>query len=765
MTRRMARWWLVAGAVALVLVTPRAVYSCGPFFDEAIFIPSGAPQVSQEDFAAGKLGIVLPGLRRSYLIVAYRYLSGMKLNAEQRHDAIDVWNRNMGPAPPPIVNEQAASRIWEKAREEMAGAAELKLVSIYAPVAKGEPYQLFLNCPEDAFRAATGALKARVERYGAGSAAVKDWLAAQDQVFANCDGRAQVVPAVLDSTDPLLRADRNYQIAAAKFYGRDFDGAAAAFEEVAKDAASPWAPYGEYLAARAMVRKAMLSTADYGKFDIAGLRTAQTKLEETVRDSRPGAAHAAAERLLDYVRFHTEPEKRVAKLEQVVLKPDPGAEFKQHLWDYVLLVSNGEQAEDLSDWVKTFYRDRTYEQPLGLERSYAPAEAEHAIAKWREQRSLPWLIAALAVTGPNDASAAELLKAADQVPTASPGYLSVRYYALRMMAQGKQQDVARQELDGLLRQADAAPAGGVPGTPAALALSHGTRNLFNDERQRLSTSLADFLGHAAETPSQIGYEYGSEDEAGDEEQDRMEKEQRGAFFNDYVGETFALRLPISLLVESAKSSTLPGSLRRELARSTWMRAVVEGDLADADQLQPVIAELDKPLWKAMEGYRSAKTTEEKRFAAALLGLENPGLSPYVRTGLLRGTTLGEIDNFRDNWWCEVSVGMTRIRRDRDPKVAGPSFLSAEEREAAEKEMVKLGQAAVGANFLTAEVLAYTKIHPEDERAPRALHLAVRSTRYNACSDEETTHWSEKAFRLLHDRYQKSEWAEKTNYHY
>ena len=50
-------------------------------------------------------------------------------------------------------------------------------------------------------------------------------------------------------------------------------------------------------------------------------------------------------------------------------QPDPGPDFKQHLWDYVLLVSGGEQAEDLSDWIKTFYTDRTYEHPLGVPRS------------------------------------------------------------------------------------------------------------------------------------------------------------------------------------------------------------------------------------------------------------------------------------------------------------------------------------------------------------------------------------------------------------
>ena len=125
-------------------------------------------------------------------------------------------------------------------------------------------------------------------RYGAASAAVKEWLAAQDQVFANCDGKAQVVPVKLESADPLLRADRNYQIAAALFYQRRFGEAAAAFEAVGKDAASPWAPYGEYLAARAMVRKATLSSSEDGKFDMAGLRAAQARLEELVRSSQSG---------------------------------------------------------------------------------------------------------------------------------------------------------------------------------------------------------------------------------------------------------------------------------------------------------------------------------------------------------------------------------------------------------------------------------------------------------------------------------------------
>jgi len=748
-----ARRWFIAGVAMVVLCTP-AIYGCGPWFDEAVFVPGGTPQTPQSEFASGKLGIVLPTMRRSYLIVAYRYLNGMKLSTEQQHDAMDVWNRNMGPTPPPFAEEHPVAEGWLKARERV-GVARLETVAAYAPVVKEQPYQVFLNCPADAFRMAERTLEALAAKYGGGSAAVKEWVAAQDQVFASCDGTALGIPQTLASGDPVLLAHRDYQIAAALFYQRRFDEAAVAFEAIAKDPSSPLAGYGEYLAARAMVRQATLSTADYGKVDKDRLRAAQAKLEAVLRDPKMEPSHAAAQRLLDYVRFRTEPEKRVAELEQTMAKSDPGPDFKQHLWDYMLLVSHGEQAGDLSDWIKTFYTDRTYENPLGAPRPAAQEDAKRALERWREEKSVAWLIAALDLADPKDASTAELLKAAEHVASTSPAYTSVRYYALRLMARGKDQVAARKELDMWLSCPDD-------------ELAHGTRNLFNDERQRLSTSIADFLSHADEVPAQIGLDMGDGLPDGDEEQELTERGKRDkekAFFNDYSAEIFAQRMPLELLVESAKSESLPAPLRRELARSTWTRATVLENMAAAEQLQPLIEELDKPLWTTMEPFRSAKTNEQKRFAAAFLTLRNPGLSPYVRTGLLRSATLGEIDNFRDNWWCEpLKDGGGRIRADRDPSVPAPAYLSGTEVAQLKEETARLAGVAVAPNVLAAEVLAYAKLHPDDERVPEALHLVVRSTRFG-CTDAETTKWSEKAFLLLHEHYPKSEWTMKTKYYY
>ena len=180
-----------------------------------------------------------------------------------------------------------------------------------------------------------------------------------------------------------------------------------------------------------------------------------------------------------------------------------------------------------------------------------------------------------------------------------------------------------------------------------------------------------------------------------------------------------------------------------------------GNMAAAEQLQPVIEQLDKPLWTTMEPFRSAKTNEQKRFAAAFVTLQNPGLSPYMRTGLLRSATLGEIDNFRDNWWCEPSKDAGgRMRADRDPSVPTPAFLSVAEVAQLREETARLADVAVAPNILAAEVLRYAKLQPDDERVPEALHLVVRSTRYG-CTDAETTKWSEKSFRLLHEHIRKA----------
>ena len=84
---------------------------------------------------------------------------------------------------------------------------------------------------------------------------MREWVRAQDAVFANCQGDPLVLPdPAPPSADPLARADRAYQTAAAYFYATRYDEAAKRFQAIAADTTSPWRPYGRYLAARALIR-------------------------------------------------------------------------------------------------------------------------------------------------------------------------------------------------------------------------------------------------------------------------------------------------------------------------------------------------------------------------------------------------------------------------------------------------------------------------------------------------------------------------------
>jgi hypothetical protein len=754
MALRFLRSALIAFATLLLLVTPSAIYSCGPFLETAVFAFEDRPDGPPQDFAAGKLGIVRPAFRQDYLVVAYRNFSGLSLTEPQQKSAIEVWNRDVVPEHPP---EDEAIAAWSKARGQVPGLPPASAISAYAALSEDQPYTQYLNCPGDAFQTAAITLVERAAKVGLQNANLREWASAQDQVFSNCAGGAHVIPAALDSSNALSRADRNYQIAAAHFYGRDFDQAVQQFDAIAQDQSSPWHGVAAYLAARALIRKANLIHKENDQFDPAAMFEAQNRLEAMLAEPRTDSVHQSAVNLLNYVRFRTEPEKRIIELDREIMEANPGTNFKQHLWDYVLLLSHGKQGDDPSDWLQTFHSIRgNYPDALGDQ------SAQHSLARWQETKSLPWLVAALAAGDSHLPNLDSLLSAARGVPVTSPAYFTVRYYALRLMVASGQMDSARKEMDTLLKST-------TPGTPL------GSHNLLNEERLRVTTNLEDFLQHAPETPvpSEVDFNTGEDVPASPDTSHTNEP-----LFNRYAADTLIKRLPLAVLVQAVEGPTLPKNLRREIARSAWVRAVLLDDSDSTTKLQAVLQDVDPPLWKAMEPFRSGTGAAEKHFVALFIILSNPGMKPSVQQGLLRSTTLGELDNYRDNWWCtDMGAGSNWAQSysiydkdinlkfvDRDPDFPFPAWLTAEQKSEAIAEWRKLSATGTAPNYLTSQVLSYAKEHTQDSRAPQALHLAVRSTRFG-CSNVETSKLSKAAYDFLHEHYPQSEWAAKTKYYY
>src|SRR5207253_4742675 len=98
-------------------------------------------------------------------------------------------------------------------------------ISVFRSVEKKDLYFNYLNCTADSFKNAAATLNRLIEKYGAQSAEAKDWVATQDQVFANCDKEPKVIAPADASASTVVRANRAYQIAAANFYAGNFDQA------------------------------------------------------------------------------------------------------------------------------------------------------------------------------------------------------------------------------------------------------------------------------------------------------------------------------------------------------------------------------------------------------------------------------------------------------------------------------------------------------------------------------------------------------------
>jgi hypothetical protein len=173
-------------------------------------------------------------------------------------------------------------------------------------------------------------------------------------------------------------------------------------------------------------------------------------------------------------------------------------------------------------------------------------------------------------------------------------------------------------------------------------------------------------------------------------------------------------------------------------------------------------------------YLREATDAGRRFAAAVLLLHRPDARPYFASGISRQTLPAKIDNYRDNWWCPMDIQIELDSRanqeDRyyrrytlllsSASDVSPDFVVADSSGEANTEFKKLGGLSAATDFLGGIVVPYAESHRDDSRVPEALHNLVRSGRYG-CADVNTWKTTRAAFRMLHLRYPRSEWAKRT----
>jgi len=810
--RHISRCLLATISSALLLMPPPIARACGPDFSLPTYTNFSEPD-DNATFARGNLGIVQTGYWHLYLFEAYRNLSGKPFTKDELA-ALNLDTGSQAATTPIDEKPENWIETWGKKRAEVL--AEKPKPSSMGSDASGiiraatrdDQYVEYYNCLSGAFEYAVHTLESRATQFGAQSELVKDWIKAQDQVFENCSAgqgypaptKAAVVPATAKPDDPaIVRADRAYQIAAALFYAGDLDAAQRAFEGIAKDANSPYQKLAPYLRARTLVRKAGLSQDS--EYDTKSMSEAEAQLRSLLADASEAEFHPAAQRLLNYVRIRLHRQERLRELETELSSPAAAKSRGQDLTDYLWLLdhpiltktvtitpaaegkpaqkgvtvdeSSRLQGGDMTDWIFTFHENG--------------AEAyQHSLQRWRETKSLPWLVSAVAHAGPEDGALNELLSAASRVSPDSPAYITVNFHRLRLMAQSGLLDATRRGVDTLLAQ-------------RSDALPISARNELFALRMKLATNLAELLKFAPRVSTEARTISPADATKSVFAPGSPEWAAAQPHFDADASVILTEKLPLRLLAEAAKSEALPRGLRADIAIAAWTRAVQLKNDAVARELTPVLSDLVPELKTDLDEY-SAAQGDAREFAAIFVLLRNPGFRPYVSASPGRGwfystdggTHFNGIDNFGDNWWCPFLPERNKesygggfyymFAKPRQPleevypggTVPEPDFLSAQEKATAHDEFQALAALSSAPRWLGQLAVDWANAHPDDPRVPEALHNVVRAWRYGGCGDslqsgeqgqsetKERNH-SKEAFEILHKRYPDNEWTKKTPY--
>ena len=742
------KWKRASVALALILslltLLPKSGKACGPFFTDAIFVFEKHPDFPLERFARGDIGVLQPTYARSYLVAAYRNLIGEKLSDTEVKALNSVWDDRINLNWDERYEEWIKN--WKDARAKVAGVSAAPDIQAYRNREKPHEYEAYLNCQQDAFDNAVATLTERIKKYGGDSVEVREWVKTQDVVFSDCGGESQI-PEATASQDPLSRADRAYQIAAANFYAAHFDEAAKQFDAIAHDASSPWHETAAYVAARALLRKGSL--ADKEGEGRPSLAEAQDRLNAILHDKSLARSHHAATRLLNLTRLRLHPEEKVHELAETIVKKDSAADFKQAVWDYTALldkfvgdeevkrgsVPESLRSEDLTDWILTF-QDKS------------EAAAKHAIERWQKTKSIAWLVSALSKATPQTDEVPKLMEAAARVDRSSSAFACLVFHRVRVLTESNRGVEARQLLDRTLIE-------NKKGLPPS------TVNLLTNQRMMLAENLTEFLSTAQRVPA--GFSDNSDGREIPEDEKEAESATKGAklFFDSDAASVFNKMMPVSLIEASARDKTLASNLHRDVAQAAFMRAALLDNASTANSASTTLAAVYPELKDFLLAYQRATTPDARRFAAAYLALKSPGLRPYVTAGVGRTTAAGDIDEYRDNWWCTAppsTFGGYPGETESDgaakkPPPAAPEFLKVRQGEAS-REFAALQALGTGPNYLCQTVINWANANAADARVPEALHLAVKSTRYG---------WSKAAFDLLHRKYPNTSWAKETKY--
>lgn len=707
------------------------------------------PDTPLADFQNGRLGVLQPGMRRIYLYTAWRAITlGPKLKQFPGSElGLDIATGAM------------YGQGWIESDEATASESDWKREA-------GVKESLFSHCPYASGIAALATLREIRKRQDATPARLKEWVDAQEMVFAVCKnvGAARYggdkalaaipVPAALGGAEPAYwRQLREYQRGAALFHVERYDEATVLFDQIGAIPSHPARRLGRYMALRSQARLAYKQLD--GKDDAQRARwyaAIAQRGEAILSDPALDNVHEATRAALRASRVYLTPLAAVQVLGEQLRRPEADPYLDDTLGDWSMAVQllkerpdaalNEIAAErrrtDFFDWIETLhqcaYPSREAALPDDAQAPPSPAALacteprRHANAQWQRTQSRPWLVAALMLA---ERFTPGLERAAAAVPAATPEYLTVRYHMARLTRLAGHPAAARAIGDAAL----------------AIAMSPGSRNLFAEERLGAASSVTDAAPFLLRTDIDLS--------AG--------AEHLVTGFNDDAINWLTRGVASADMAQLAQERIFDTNIRARLAAAAWMRAELLGKTGVAMAALRVLEPLAPVLKPEIAAYRAAPSAAERRHRMLLTALRF-GLSPQMQE---RSEPIAAIpaEEVTASAWCTFTPAEPSpyARKLGFPWLL-PALPALGQKDVARAELAALAPLKSATGFVGAHALAGARTNPHDPDLPWLLHVVVRSTR-GGCRDPDYKKLSRAAYTVLHQRFPSDRWAARTPYYY
>jgi hypothetical protein len=397
------------------------------------------------------------------------------------------------------------------------------------------------------------------------------------------------------------------------------------------------------------------------------------------------------------------------------------------------------RAIDEIDWVLTFKEDDK-------------AATAHAVEQWHKTHSLPWLVAAIASIDSDDPHANEIIAAASQEQS-TPAKWTLFYNVMRLkQGQGKNDEV-RAALDKVLD----GPTADIPA---------GTLNELRTMRLSEARSLAEIVKFGVQKPLSVCSNGGTEQVPDDMDQiaSKGHGDPTSPMFTPEAGNIIQRHLTLPLLKQLSQQPGLPANVKNDLVWTSWVRAVLINDEANAKALAPLVKAANPKKGAYIDRYLAAATPADRKFAAADLMLHFSSAEPNPNWGVLNEDGYGDAAGW---WWsAKPKPEVIALGMEGDTKVddIDPDFITDAQKTQVASDLAKLEKVEAAPNYFAHIVLPYAKAHPADPRVPEALAWLVKATHYGM-TDDTTKNYSKQAFNILHTQYKGNPWTKKTPYYY